>query len=53
MHDFRHMAAIAITLQRDIGSGKVRQGDYELHPSDKKSIVAALKGLIQILISWT
>jgi long-chain-alcohol oxidase len=49
---------LAITLQRDIGSGKVRQGpghtvivDYELHPSDKKSIVAALKGLIQILIS--
>lgn len=49
---------LAITLQRDIGSGRVRQGpgetvivDYELHPSDKKSIVAALQGLIQILIS--
>jgi len=50
--------ALAITLQRDIGEGQVKQGpgdtvtvDYELHPSDMQSIAAALKGLIKVLIA--
>jgi len=50
--------ALAIALQRDIGEGRVKQGngdtvtvDYELHSSDMQSIAAALKGLIKVLIA--
>jgi len=50
--------ALFVVLQRDVGEGRVTDGpgdtvniDYELHPSDKKSIMVALKGLIQVLIA--